>query len=256
METSSTHNCRDEDKTRKHIEQYGLSVIMIEATEYLPSFAYSIGLWEKFNHPEIICFGFSTPTLHGVINDVAELIKSGSAIEINKKYNDFFENNSVEFIKVEAGYLSDYFGYAIDFYDTKNFPALQLVWTDRNNKFPWEQNFEEEFIYKQPLLDRNTNFKFREVKNLATITTSQFINENKPITLVSHDNDGDWQFLTENVTLGDACIVALERIVKKDPTLNEVFNLNYGEEAQRDFIGDKWRRSVSEKDEDETDAEE
>lgn len=28
---------------------------------------------------------------------------------------------------------------------------MQLIWTDRNNKFPWDTDFEEGFIYKQPL---------------------------------------------------------------------------------------------------------
>jgi hypothetical protein len=49
----------------------------LEATEYLPSFAYGIGLWEKFKHPEIICFGLTTRTLGGLINDVADLVKNG-----------------------------------------------------------------------------------------------------------------------------------------------------------------------------------
>jgi hypothetical protein len=61
--TEKDHNCRDDNRTSADIEKYGLSVIIIEATEYLPSFAYSIGLWQKFSHPEIICFGLTTKTL-------------------------------------------------------------------------------------------------------------------------------------------------------------------------------------------------
>ena len=77
MTTENEHNCRDESRTKSDIEKYGLSVIIIEASDYLPSFAYSIGLWAKYNHPEIICFGLSTQTLHSIINDVADLVKSG-----------------------------------------------------------------------------------------------------------------------------------------------------------------------------------
>lgn len=63
MTTENEHNCRDDNRTKSDIEKYGLSVILIEASDYLP-FAYRIGLWAKFNHPEIICFGLSTQTLH------------------------------------------------------------------------------------------------------------------------------------------------------------------------------------------------
>ena len=256
MTTNDEHHCRDHEKTKADIEKYGLSVIMLRASGYRPSFAYSVGLWEKFKHPEIICFGFSTETLHGLVNDAAELVKSGSVIVTNKIYNNFFEKNDTAFVKVDPLYLSDYFDYGINYYQSEDFPALQFVWTDRNNKFPWEEGFEEEFIYKQPLLDRSTDFKFREVKSLAVFTTRQWLYQDKPIIRVVHDNDGDWQFLTGDQILADASIVCLEDMTKKDPSLNEVFNLDYGEEANRNFIGDNWERSVSENNDDEEDTDE
>ncbi|HYF33377.1 MAG TPA: DUF4262 domain-containing protein [Chitinophagaceae bacterium] len=244
MTAEKDHNCRDDQKIIADIEIYGVSVIILDATDYLPSFAYSIGLWRKFKHPEIICFGLSTNTLGGLINDVANLVKNGQTIETNRNYDDFFENGLVQFIPVDKRNLSDYFGTAIDIYNTDNFPALQFVWTDRNNKFPWEKDFEEEFIYRQPLLDRNADFKFREAKNLATFTTKQWIELNKPIIHVIHDSDGDWQFLTDDeYSIESIKIVALEQIILKDKTLNEVFDLEYGEQAERKFIGDKWIRT-------------
>ena len=243
MTTDTEHNCRDDSETTSNIEKYGLTVIIIEATEYLPSFAYSIGLWKKFRHPEIICFGLTTKTLHALINNAADLVKNGQIIETNKTYEDIFENSKAAFIKVDSRNVSDYFGTAIDYYDTKDFPALQLVWTDRKNKFPWENDFEEEFIYRQPLLDRNADFKFREAKNLATFTTRQWIEQHKPILRVIHDTDGDWQFLTGDQMPEDIKIVGLEQLVLRDKTLNEVFDLEYGEEANRDFVGEKWTRN-------------
>jgi len=53
MQHNKEHNCIDMASLIKeakiNIEKYGLQVIMIEATDYLPSFAYSVGLWDKFN---------------------------------------------------------------------------------------------------------------------------------------------------------------------------------------------------------------
>jgi len=242
MKEDLSHNCRDDEKTASHIEEFGLSVILVEATDYFPSFGYSIGLWKKFHHPEVIMFGLSTKTIHAVINSVGDLIKSGETVELNKQYTDFFNTGHAEFITVDQTSLGDYFGYAIDFYKTRNFPALQLVWTDRNDKFPWESNFEEEFVYKQPLLDRNANFKFREPKNLAAFTTRQWLELRKPILRVIHEMDGDWQFLTGDQEPEDIKIVALEQLVLRDQTLNSVFNLDYGEHAEREFIGGEWVR--------------
>ena len=243
MATENKPNCRDENRTKSDIEKYGLSVIIIEATDYLPSFAYSIGLWTKYNHPEIICFGLRTQTLHSIINDVADLVKCGQKTETNKTYHNVFENSKAEFLKVDSCNLSDYFGTAIDFYNSNEFPALQLIWPDRNDKFPWETDFEEEFIYKQPLLDRNADFKFREAKNLGIFTTRQWLELGQPILRVVHDNDGDWQFLTGDQMPEDIKLVALERMTIKDKTLNDVFDLEYGEAAEREFIGGKWTRN-------------
>jgi len=109
------------------------------------------------------------------------MIKGGQMISFDKIYDNFFENSSTRFLNVDKRNIGDYFGYGISYYKNENFPAMQLIWTDRNNKFPWEEDFEEEFNFKQPLLDRNAEFKFREEKNLGVFTTRQFLDLKKNI---------------------------------------------------------------------------
>jgi hypothetical protein len=237
------HNCRNDQKTRSDIEKYGLTVIIVKGTDYLPSFAYSIGLWSKFGHPELISFGLRPETLHSIINIAGDIVRRGETIQTGKAYTNIFERGKAEFVFVDKTNLGNYFGYAIDFYNTADFPALQLVWTDRNDKFPWDNGFESEFAYRQPLLDRNADFKFREARNLATFTTRQWLELRQPILRVVHEHDGDWQFLTGDQMPEDVKIVALEQLVLRDKTLNDVFDLNYGEAAERDTIGGQWRRS-------------
>jgi len=225
-----------------NIDKFGFTVLMLGATDYLPSFAYTVGLWKNFKHPEIIAFGLSVENLQTLLNSVGELVKEGKVMEQNKPYEEFLRNGKTEFLKVDERNISDYFGYAMELYNYEKFPALQLVWTDRNNKFPWEADFEEEFLYRQPLLDRNADFKFREAENLGIFTTRQWLELGKPILKVVHDNDGDWQFLTGDQTQEDGKLVALAEMIKRDKTLNEVFDLDYGEEAERENLGGEWTR--------------
>jgi hypothetical protein len=240
----------NEEKLSSEIDEFGWKVILLEATDYLPSFAYTIGLWHNYNHPELISFGLTTKTLADILNIGGDLVKSGQVISIGKTYDDFFENSKTEFIKVDSGNIPDYFGYAINsFYGANSFSALQLVWTDRKDNFPWNIKYEEEFKFKQPLLDRNAEFKFREEKNLAIFTTRQWLDLNKPILRVVHDEDGDWQFLTGDQMPEDAKVVCLEEMVLRDKTLNEVFDLDYGEQAERESIGGQWFRMDVEYDE-------
>jgi hypothetical protein len=243
MTSRQDHECIDDDKLIEDVKNFGWTVLLIEATAYLPSVAYTVGLWKNYNHPELIAFGLTTKTLHAILNIGGELVKNGQRVQVGKDYNDFFNGGQAQFVQVERRNLNDYFGYAIWFNNTTEFPALQLVWTDRNNKYPWYDGFEEEFIYRQPLLDRNADFKFREPKNVAVFTTRQWLEEREPILRVVHDEDGDWQFLTGEQMPEDIKIVALEEMTLRDKTINDVFNLDYGEAAERKFADDKWIRS-------------
>lgn len=251
MKADNQHNQKDQKVLSGEIEQYGWVIMLVEATDYLPSFAYTVGLWKNYNHPEIISFGLTTNSLQLILNDAGKIAKSGNKIETGKNYDLFFDNNNTQFLKVDDRNISDYFGRAIEFYNTNDFPAIQLVWTDRNNKFPWDNYYEREFEYRQPLLDRNAEFKFKEAKNLGVFTTRQWLELGKPILRVVHDCDGDWQFLTGDQNLEDARIVALEQMTLKDNTLNDVFNLDYGEAADREYVGGKWTRTKIEYDDEE-----
>jgi Domain of unknown function (DUF4262) len=255
MNEEKKHDCISKEEllveTKANIDKFGLQVISVFSTEYSPSFTYSIGLWETYKHPELICFGLPQKLAHEIINDVAEIIRNGEVIKTNTNYSNIFRDSRAEFLSVDDRNIEDYFGAALNYYGTTKFTALQLVWTDRNDKFPWEKNFEEKFRHDQPLLDRNADFKFREAKNLGIFTTRQWLELDNPILRVVHDKDGDWQFLTGDQLPEDIRIVALEQMVLKDKTLNEVFYLNYGYALEREFIGDKWTKIKLEEDDDE-----
>src|ERR1700733_4220828 len=97
MTTENEHNCIDKDdllvQTKLNIDKFGLQVIMVDSTDYLPSFAYSIGLTQTYSHPEIICFGLPNNLGHSIINDIAEIIKRGETIEADKIYNEIFKDS-------------------------------------------------------------------------------------------------------------------------------------------------------------------
>jgi len=195
MADKKLYHTRDFDellqKTKLNIEKYGLQFISINATDYLPSFTYSIGLLQSYQHPEVICFGLKTDLMHALINDVAEMIKHSGKIEVGKLYSNIFSKVDAQFVSVDSRNTGDYFQFALKYYQRHQIPAMQLIWPDDANRFPLETNFQESLIYKQPLLDRNADFKFREAKNLGIFTTRQWLELDQPILRVVHDSDGD-----------------------------------------------------------------
>jgi hypothetical protein len=68
----------------------------------------------------------------------------------------------------------------------------------------------------------------------------------EPILLVSHDGeDHGWQFIgRSDVSMADAMLVALEAVVKVDPTVLEVADLEPGSQALREVVGGPWTRRL------------
>jgi hypothetical protein len=229
------------------IEKHGCHIIFVEANNYLGNFAYTIGLYRRFKHPEIICFNLNHQVSAQLLNHVCEQIKESHSFETGKNYSGVLKHYDVQFLKVEKGYYRDYLGYAVWYYGKEiDFTALQLVWPDRRNAFPWENNFMPAYKFKQPLLDRNTDFKFYEERRKGVVTTRQVCN-GEPILYVSHDNEGHWQFHTGSAPKQtDAVMVCFEAITKLDPTINELFDLQYGWHAWRNSLDDKWKYESNE----------
>lgn len=72
-----------------NIEAYGCHLTLIEESNYLPGFVYSIGLFKKFRHPEIICFGLKNEVSAAIINHACDLIKNGEMLMPNTLYSGF-----------------------------------------------------------------------------------------------------------------------------------------------------------------------
>jgi hypothetical protein len=225
------------------VRRHGWHVIGVEEDEEGPGFAYSIGLYHSFRHPEVIVFGLRVRVIHGMINAVGEQIRSGEKFEHLDESGDVLDGYNVAFRTVERRHYPDYLGYARWFYGGDDFPALQCVWPDSRHRYPWHPEASPDLARRQPGLSDDTSWPLHEGKNRAAFTTRPVLEESLPILLVSHDEGGDWQFLcgTTNRT-EDGRIVSLGCILERDRTLAEVADLPEGWRASRTAKGAAWRR--------------
>lgn len=78
--------------------------------------------------------------------------------------------------------------------------------------------------------------------NIYVFTTKFVVKEKSPIVHVTHDKDGDWQFLgaEENISESDAMIVSLGEIIQIDESIVKVLDMPEGKDAVRGSINDKW----------------
>ncbi|OOQ58445.1 DUF4262 domain-containing protein [Mucilaginibacter pedocola] len=253
MECKHDHHTDEaRNNVTANIEQHGCHIVLVQSGNSVPDFAYSIGLYERFNHPEIICFDLKSDLMSSMINHACDLIEQGELLIPGKLYDGFLEGHNVQLLPVDKAFYAEHFGYARWYYGNYiDFPALQIVYPDLQGNFPWEENFNPEWKFRQPLLDRNIDFKFYEERNVGVFTTIQVLN-GAPILNVYHNEDGAWQFHTnDTLDIADAKLVALETITKLDPSVNNVFDLEYGWQAFRNSIEDDWQYQLNPEEEEE-----
>ncbi len=225
------------------VEKYGWHVIGVDEDKEGPAFAYSIGLRYSFGRPEVIIFGLPVRVMHQTINVLGEKIRSGDKFEHLDESGNVLDGYNVAFRTVERRHYRDYLGHARWFYRGDDFPALQCVWPNSSHRYPWHPDAVPEFVQKQPVLSDDTTWPFHEGKNRAAFTTRPVLEEHLPVLLVSHDEDGDWQFLCGTTNRSnDGRIVSLGSIFERDRTLGKLADLTEGWMAFRPAIGAEWRR--------------
>ncbi len=139
-------------KLRRDVDEVGWHVLNVFALDDQPLHSYSVGLYQNYNHPEIVIVGLQSKTAHTLINDVGAQIRKGRVYASGDRSSEFLNGYDVAFISVTDALYQDYFGQAIDFYGSLEFPVLQLVWPDSKHLLPWDPGFDESLRVQQPVL--------------------------------------------------------------------------------------------------------
>lgn len=241
----------DERRVIEDVQQYGWHIVGVKEDSEGPGFAYSIGLHHSLGQPEIIIFGLSSSgTMAQIINAIGEQMRKGTKFGDWMESDQVLEGYSCLFRHVDEGFYPEYLGYAMWFYRPDAFPVLQCVWPDRQGRYPWHPQFPAELHARQPVLARQSPWRFHEGKNRAVFTTIGVLDGTHPILLVSHDAEGDWQFLCGTTNWPeDGRLVCLGNVVEQHPAIVELADLPTGWQAVRDAPDQPWRRIKSEPDE-------
>ena len=142
----------DDQKLLDDVAKYGWHVIKVLDQSDAPGWAYSVGLFQNFDHPEIIVFGLEPDLMHSMINSIGDGVRSGKTFEIDHKYPDLIDPYSCTFKSVALLWRDYFLAFASGFYNGGDYPVQQCFWPDFDSRFPWESNFCEDLISAQPLL--------------------------------------------------------------------------------------------------------
>lgn len=143
-------------KEVKTIEEYGYQVLSVaNSGSGLAGFTYTIGLFDTCGVPELIAIGLPPETAASVLNDAARLLRDGVVLS-QGRHGDLLENVECEFRPVDPKWINRLMLGATWFYRGDEFPVLQAVYPDLENRFPEDHDFDP--MFAQPLLQPERNF--------------------------------------------------------------------------------------------------
>jgi hypothetical protein len=144
----------DEHERRvvQDIATYGMHVTRVLPNRDTPGWAFSVGLWHTYQHPEVLVFGLDAGVAHHMLNHIADDIKVGRPFQVEHEYADLLEGVRCMFKPVSPIWHYPFLGWADWFYQHVEYPVLQCIWPDHDQHYPWERGFREEWRWVQPLL--------------------------------------------------------------------------------------------------------
>lgn len=113
-------------QTKSNITTYGYTVMMIPGDDYLTGFAYTIGLFQTYQQPEIIAVGLDINILKEIIDIACSQITNGTIFKANTPYPNIIKGHDIEFLNVDKVLYPAYLGQADNYYQ-HDFPCIQLV---------------------------------------------------------------------------------------------------------------------------------
>lgn len=139
---------------RSLIEDVGWSVMLVGGNPHSlieREFAYTVGLWESYGHPEVLVLGLLPDVLHNVCNIIGRQVNDGGTFEPGVPYGDILDGADAHFVQIDRNHY-DRLNLANAIYEGTDYPALQMIWPDWNGNFPWEDRCNVLTKAVQPLL--------------------------------------------------------------------------------------------------------
>jgi hypothetical protein len=143
----------DVDQRVAHdIARHGWHVVLIPPEADSPGWAHSIGLWQRFEHPELLVFGSEPRQLGALVNALGERVRGGRRFAADSEDAGVLEDLPFAFRAVAPRWTNVFLGNAAWHYRSERFPVLQGFWPDREGRFPWDAACAAEVAAEQPQL--------------------------------------------------------------------------------------------------------
>ncbi|MFF7454228.1 DUF4262 domain-containing protein [Kitasatospora sp. NPDC008115] len=125
-------------RTAEDVLTHGHHVVGIPGEGDLPDWAFTVGLWHTSRLPELTMAGLDAHGQMHWLNEAAARLREGASADPESLLAGVIEDYPVLVKPVDPGWRRPLLGTAVGFYRRVPVPVLQLVWPDRNRRWPWD----------------------------------------------------------------------------------------------------------------------
>lgn len=141
-----------EQKVIDDIAEYGWHCVNIHPEGEHVGYAFTIGLFQSYGHPELIIFGLSAKVAHQILAIAANAAKSGEPLDLLRPTETLIDGYECCFAEVPLSQYYEYVGYCRWYYQGNHFPLYQVVWPSRDGLYPWHEQASQGFRSAQPVI--------------------------------------------------------------------------------------------------------
>ena len=131
-----------------HPEHAALNAALGPHPVYDAAFAYTVGLWLTWRHPELVLVG-RWQHAHAILASAVALVARGRRLEDGETSNQVLEGHDVRFVRVSDEQRVELLTYADWATSRRPFEAIQIVLRDSSGRWPDDPYYDS---CPQPLL--------------------------------------------------------------------------------------------------------
>jgi len=152
--TDPQRAARDEPEriVLSNISEFGWHAVNVIEDDGQSPWTFTIGLYETWQHPELIIIGRSRATAYKMLESLATQIEDGGPPNLADSEPYPLLGIPCHFLEVNPRYYSDYVGFALWYYRKRKFPLFQIIWPDREGIYPWHPRAPKSVKEWQPVL--------------------------------------------------------------------------------------------------------
>ena len=127
------------------IERDGFTVepVRPDETSRRPAYAYTVGLEETSNRPELAAVGLTGDAAADVLGEFARHVIGGGDLPVGALFQGLLPGGlACALLPVDLGRWGAWFDGLTDYYQHLPYRVLQLVYPDPAGRFPWDDEVE------------------------------------------------------------------------------------------------------------------